>query len=345
MDGIDDKKIITAAILLFLLVLSFLLLKPILLSIIFGIILAFIFSPIYGRLYKWTKMKNVSAGLICLLLVILIIIPFWFLIPILIDQSLKIYLAAQQMDFVTPLQGVFPSLFNSAEFSSEIGSTIQSFVAKTTDYFLNTLSQLILNFPTMFLQLIVMFFTFYFTLRDKESLIEYVKSFSPFPKDVEEKLFNSSKNITTAMIYGQFIIGILQGVITGIGFFLFSVSNAMILTLLAIIAGIFPIIGTTIIWLPVVIYLLIAGNTFAAIGVILFGIIAGTIDNFIRPAFVSKRTNLNSSLVLVGMIGGIFLFGILGLILGPLILAYSTILLELYRKKKNQEIFFQTTKN
>lgn len=344
MDDIYFKKIMTAIILLALLVLSFLLLKPILLSIIFGILLAFVFSPLYSKLYKWTKMKNLSATLICLLLVIVIILPFWFLTPIFIDQSFKIYMSAQQMDFVTPLQSLFPSLFASEQFSIEIGATIQSFVAKLANYFVNGLSQIILNFPTIFLQLMVVFFTFYFTLRDKAMLVEYLKSFSPFPKEVEKKLFNSSKNITTSMLYGQFVIGILQGIIAGIGFLIFGVPNALTLALLAMLAGVFPIIGTTIIWIPVVIYLFMAGNAFSAIGVALFGVVASTVDNFIRPIFVSKRTNLNSSLVLIGMIGGLFLFGILGLILGPLILAYLIILLELYRNKRKPGIFLQQSK-
>jgi len=344
MDDIYFRKIMTAIILLALLVLSFLLLKPILLSIIFGILLAFIFSPLYNKVYLLTKMKNLSAMLICFLLVIVIVLPFWFLTPVFIDQSFKIYMAAQQMDFVTPLQSLFPSLLASEQFSIEIGSTIQSFVTKLANYFVNSLSQIILNFPTIFLQLMVVFFTFYFTLRDKKILVEYIKSFSPFPKEVEKKLFQSSKNLTTSMLYGQFIIGILQGLIAGIGFFIFGVPNAITLTLLAMLAGIFPIIGTTIIWVPTTIYLLMAGNTFSAIGVVLFGIIASTVDNFLRPIFVSKRTNLNSSVILIGMIGGLFLWGVLGLILGPLILAYMLILLELYRGKKKSKVFLEQDK-
>lgn len=339
MDNDYFKKILTAIILLVLLVLSFLLLKPILLSIVLGIILALIFSPIYNKLYKKTKSRNFSASLICIILVLVIMLPVWFLTPIFIDQSFKIYLSAQQMDFVTPLQSIFPSLFASAEFSAEIGATIHSFVTKFSIYFVNQLSQIILDFPIIFLQSLVVLFTFFFTLRDKGLLISYLESFSPFSKDVEKKLFESSKNITTSMLYGQFVIGIIQGIITGAGFLLFSVPNALVLSLLAIIAGIFPIIGTTVIWVPVVIYLFLAGNTFAAVGVIVFGIVSSVIDNFLRPAFVSKRTNMNSSLIFLGMIGGVFLFGILGLILGPLILAYLMILLDLYRNKKTQGIF------
>ena len=341
MDDIYFRKITTTIPLIVLVVLSFFLLKPILLSIILGLILAFVFTPVYDWVYKITKSRNISAILICLLLILLIVLPLWFFTPIIVDQSIKIYLASQQMDFVTPIKNIFPSLFASEEFSAEIGSIIYSFVTKATNSLMNSLSQLMLNFPTLFLQSLVVFFTFFFVLRDKEQLLSYIKSLLPFSKDVEKKLFESSKGITSSVIYGQIIIGIIQGLLVGLGFFIFGVPNALFLTLLACLAGVFPIIGTAIIWVPVVIYLLIAGNTFPAIGVIIFGLISSSLDNFIRPIIVSKRTQMHSSLVLIGMIGGLFLFGILGLILGPLILAYLLIILEIYRRKDVSGIFIQ----
>ncbi|MBL7059007.1 AI-2E family transporter [Candidatus Pacearchaeota archaeon] len=337
------RKISSLAILILLIVLSFFLLKPILLSIIFGILLAFIFSPIYDKFYNWTDMKNFSAFFMCLILIVLILIPFWFVTPILIDQSIKIYLTTQQMDFVSPLQTAFPSIFASPEFSAQIGAVIYSFVNDLGNYFVNAISNLIVNFPTLFLQTIVVFFIFFFVLRDKRGLINYLESISPFSKKIENELLKSSKGITISVLYGQVIVGIAQGIIAGIGFFLFGVSNAALLSILAVIAGIFPIIGTTIIWVPVAIYLLIAGNTFSAIGVMLFGILASSTDNFIRPLIVSRRTNLHSSIVLIGMVGGIFLFGIMGVILGPLILAYLLIILETFREKKQPSVFLPGT--
>lgn len=343
MEDIYFKKITITLILAVLLVLSFLLLKPILLSIIVGVILAIVLTPLYSKLNKTIKSKNIAAFLICLFLFMLIVLPLWFFTPILINQSFKIYFAAKQTDFVTPLKTIFPSLFASDEFSAEIGSVIYSFVTGSANYFVNLLSQLILNFPTLFLQFLVAFFTLFFVLRDKEKIIDYVKSLMPFSKEIEKKLFESSKGITISVIYGQVLIGIIQGLIVGVGFLIFNVPNALVLTLLACLAGIFPIIGTTIVWLPVLIYLFVAGNIFPAIGIGIFGFISTTIDNFVRPAFVSKRTDMHPLLILVGMVGGLFLFGILGFILGPLIIAYVLIIIEIYRKKGSVRIFTQSS--
>lgn len=328
------KKITTAIILGVLVVLSFFLLKKLLLSIIMGIILAFIFSPIYDFLYKRIKSKDVCAMIICCLLLIIIILPLWYLTPVMVNQSIKIYISSQQIDFITPLKNFFPSLFTSETFSNEIGSALHSFVTKTTNAMMNSFSKLILNFPTLFLQMLVALFTFYFVMRDKEALVSYIESLSPFSKDVEKRLFNSSKEITVSVLYGQIILGIVQGIVAGIGYFLFGVPNALLLTLLTCFAGIFPIIGTSVVWVPIVIYLMIAGEPISALGVTVFGIASFIIENFIKPIYISKRTHLNSSIILIGMVGGIFMFGILGIILGPLILSYLIIVLEIYRNKK-----------
>jgi len=345
MDDTYFKKIITAIILILLIVLSFFLLKPILLSIIVGFILAFAFTPVYNWLNKRIKSKNLCSFLICFLLILLIVLPLWFLTPILINQSVKFYLVFQKIDFITPIKNLFPSLFASEEFSVELGSVIQSFVTKAANSLMNSFSQLILNFPTLFLQFLVSFFTFFFVLKDKEKLISYIQSLLPFSQDVEKKLFKSSKEITSSVIYGQIIIGMVQGIFAGLGFFIFGVPNALLLTLLASLAGIFPIIGPFVVWVPVAIYLFIEGNTFSALGVVFFGLIASTMDNLLRPIFISKMTKMHPALILIGMIGGFFLFGVLGFILGPLIIAYLLIVLEIYRNKKIPGILIQQSQN
>ena len=341
MEEIYLKRVLSVLIFVALLVLTIFIIKPIALSIISGLILAFIFVPVYERLNKIIKNKNISAGLIVFFLTVLIIVPLWFLTPMVLNQSIKIFISSQNIDYPKIIETIFPSVLGVEEFSREVGSILSSFTTKMTNSVMNSISALILNSPIILLQLLVVFFTFFFVMRDKERFVAYIKSLLPFSKEIETKFFKSSRDITMSVIYGQFIIGIIQGIIAGIGFFIFGVPNALFLTLIACIAGIFPIIGTTIIWIPVAIYLLVAGNGFDATGVLIFGTLSSTVDNFLRPLIVSKRTKLEPSVIIIGMIGGVFFFGILGLILGPLVLAYLLILLELYRKEADISPFLQ----
>jgi len=338
MENDYTKKITTAIILIILLVLSFFLLKPIIMAIILGIILAFIFTPVYDFVFKYIKRKNITALLMCFLLIGLIVVPLWYVFPVAINQSIKFYMNSQDLDFVTPLKTIFPSIFESEKFSNEIGLALHSFVTKTTSSLMNSLSNVILNFPTLFLKLLVTFFTFFFVLRDKEDIIEYIKSLMPFSKEVENRLFKSSKDLTISILYGQVLLGMIQGITAGIGFFIFGVPNALLLTIIAAVAGIFPIIGSVIVWVPVAIYLFISGNTVSALGVVMFGLIASVIEALFKPIFISRRAKMNVSLVLFGMVGGILFFGLLGIILGPLILAYLFIVIEAYRDKKLPEV-------
>ena len=334
MDEAYFKKITSTILVVVLIIISFLVIKPILMAIIMGLILAFIFNPIYEWVYRKTKSPNLSATLISIFLALLILLPIWFLTPIMIDQSLKAYFSVQEIDFVGPLKSIFPSIFASEAFAQDVGTIIQSFVTKSINSLTGAFANLISEFPKLLLQLLVVLFTFYFVLRDKEELINYIKSLLPFSKDVERKLFNQTRGITFSVLYGQVVVGILQGLIAGAGFFLFGVTNALVLTILAAIVGIFPIIGPALVWIPVMIYSLAVGNTFQALGVTVFGLVASTIDNILRPLIVSQRTSMPPSLVLIGMIGGFFFLGILGFILGPLILAYLLIILEIYRNKR-----------
>lgn len=342
MDKEYFKKITSTGIILVLLVLAFFLLKPILLTIILAIILAFLVNPLYLRIKKLIKSSNLSAFIICILLAFLIITPVWFLTPILLNQSFQFYLGVQQIDFITPLTHFFPNLFASETFSQEVGSTISSFVSKLTNSIVNLIADLIRNFPRLFLQLLILFFTFFFVLKDKNKIINYVRSILPFSKKIEEKLFKSSRGITVSIIYGQVVLGTLQGLLVGVGFFIFHVKNALFLTILAGLAGIFPIVGTTIIWVPVAIYLFAIGDIFSAIGIVLFGLIAAGLDNFVKPVFISRRIDLHPALLLIGMVGGMLLLGLVGVILGPLILAYLLIILEMYRDKRSKSIFRET---
>ena len=192
--------------------------------------------------------------------------------------------------------------------------------------------------------MIVVFATFFFVLRDNKEILSYLTTLTPFSKEIENKLIKSSKDITLSVIYGQIVIGFVQGLVAGIGFLIFGVPNMIFLTLLAIFAGILPIVGPAIVWIPVAIYLLVAGNTLAAFGVTFFGIISVVIDNLLRPFFISRSSKMHPLLSLLGMIGGFFFFGILGFILGPLILAYVIIILEIYRGKEMQGFLLNTKK-
>lgn len=328
------NNIVVAVVSIILLVLSFLLLKPILMSIIFGFVLVFIFSPIYNLIHKKIKSKNLCATIVTIILILLISALLIFLVPVVIKESVTLFTSAQTVDFVVPIQNLLKSFEGASSIAIQTDTILHSFITEFTSSLINSISNFLKDFPIIFLQLTVVFFTFFFVIRDKEDFVGYVKTILPFPKDVQDRLFKATKEVTASVLYGQLIIGFIQGITAGIGFFLFGVPNPLLFTILAIFAGILPIVGPFIVWVPMAIVLFVTGNTVATIGVTIFGIASSVVDNFLRPIIIAKRLTMNSLLVMLGFIGGILFFGVMGLILGPLIIAYLLIFLEVYRNKK-----------
>lgn len=337
----DFQKLSAFVLIGVLVVLAFFILKPIIISLITGLIFGLVFIPVYNFVHKRVKNKNLSASIVCLLLVVCIILPLWFLIPVLLNQSIQIFLLSQQMDFVTPIKSLFPSLFISEQISSQLTGVLNSFITNLTSGAMNVVAGLLLNFPIILLQILVVLFVFFFTLRDSEEMVVYLQSILPFSKDVEKKIFRSSKDITFSIIYGQILIGIAQGILTGLGFYLLGIPNALFLGVLSAIFGVIPLIGPALIWIPVAIFTLIGGSFGVTAGVLLIGLLNLLFENSLKPMLISKRTNVHPVVILLGMVGGVFFFGFVGFILGPLVLAYLIIVLEIYRGKKPTGLLIQ----
>ena len=203
-------------------------------------------------------------------------------------------------------------------------------------YFITLLQEL----PSLLLNLAVVLFVFFFALRDQENLKEFISGISPFRKDKEAILVTRFKDITSSIIYGYIIVGILQGLALGLGLLIFGVPRALILTILGIFASMLPMVGPWFVWVPVAIGLFLTGKIGFAIAFSIYCLFfVSTIDNILRPYIVSRKTGVSSVVVLVGMIGGLFVFNILGLILGPLILSYLLLFLKAYKDGTLSDMF------
>jgi len=180
-------------------------------------------------------------------------------------------------------------------------------------------------------------------LRDSDKLKEFIKGISPITRSREKILVKNFKEITYSIVYGNVIVGIVQGIVCGIGFWIFGIKNAIALSAIAIFLAILPVAGVFIIWIPIAIYLFAQGNIPLAATFVLYNVlIVSNVDNLLRAYIVSKSSNLSTLFALISSIGGLFAFGVIGLILGPLIFAYFIILLDLYREKNLLSLFYET---
>jgi predicted PurR-regulated permease PerM len=321
-------------------VLSFLIFQPVILSVLFALVVAYTFYPLYKRVLSIIRERNISALIICIGVFLIIFLAIWFLTPIILDQIFKIYQYTQTTDVVGIIANALIRPLTSPEAASKIALSLNSLVNQGANALLSQLTNIIIELPNILFQLAILIFVFFFALRDGDKFVAYLKSLSPLGREAESVFIKSFRDMTYTVIYSHIIVGIAQGLVLGLGLLIFGVPNALFYTLLACFFSVLPIVGAWLVWIPIVIYLFGIGQTGNAIGLLLYSaIIVSWMDNILRPLFVSRKTKMNSGIVLVSMIGGLIVFGALGLLLGPLIIAYLMIVLDLYRQNKFKDIF------
>lgn len=329
------KRGLVVATILGIFIMTFLVLAPIILPIVFGLLFAYIFSPVYKSIYSRLGWKNLSAFIFIIAMIFLVVGPIIYFAPILVEQIFDTYSTIQNFDLTA-----FLSKFMDKELTEIFASNLNNVLGNFFSSFLSQFTNLLVNLPSFLLQVVVFFFTFFFAVRDSDKLNKYVSSLSPFSKSTEEKFLKEFRAITNAIVFGQVLIGIIQGLVLGAGLFLLGVPKALALSVIAGLVSIIPILGSWLVWLPTGILLLITGKTFSGVFLLLYGaIFVSSIDNFIRPYLLSRGSNLPIVISVIGTIGGLYFFGLIGLVLGPLILAYSIIIIEFYREGKLDELF------
>jgi predicted PurR-regulated permease PerM len=323
-------------------VLAGVIIRSMIYSLVLAVLLAYILYPVYRWILKIVRYPNLAAMIVCLLLLLIVLAPLIFIFSALINQIINVYLGMQKINFQEFFATNIPL---NSDLVNMIGSYLNNSLPKIIGLFIGKLSDFVMSIPVLLIQAFVVFFVFFFCLRDGERALLYLKSMSPFSKEVEDKFFRKFKDITNSVLLGQVVVGVVQGLTAGIGYFIFGVHNALFLTLLTILVATIPIIGAWLVWVPVDFYLFTMGDKGAGIGLLIYGLfIVSWIDNIVRPLIVSKRTDINSAIVVVGMLGGLFEFGIVGMIIGPLILGYILLVLEIYRKKSAENVFLKEVK-
>ena len=164
----DFKKLLIMVLLFTLAVLVFLIIKPIFLSIVLGLLLAYIFRPLYRLVYRYIPEKNTSAGLVSLMAIIIILVPIWFIIPIIIQQLFEIFRFTQTLDVQKFVSAFFSGY--SDQFANQLTVSLNSVISKVSSTMLSSLTDFLFNIPSLLLGLFIVAFVFFFTMRDGDKL-------------------------------------------------------------------------------------------------------------------------------------------------------------------------------
>jgi predicted PurR-regulated permease PerM len=199
------------------------------------------------------------------------------------------------------------------------------------------MSVLFSSFVKILLSVFVSLVAFYFFLKDGGRLKKYFIELSPLNDRDDEFIVSQLELSVSAVIKGNLTIGLIQGLLTGIGFTIFGVPNAVLWGGVASVAAFIPGVGTSLVIAPAVIFLFFTGNAFNSVGLLAWGSTAvGLIDNFLAPKLVGRGMKLHTLAVFIAVLGGITFFGPLGIILGPLAVSVCLALIDIYFSLRNK---------
>jgi len=330
-----NQKLESTTFLFFLLVVSIgfiFLLKPFFGTIFWACAITIIFFPLQQKLLKKFKGRvNLSALITLIACILIVILPLAFLTSSVIREGSEIYQKLQSGE-IDPAQQIekvrtaFPAFQNLLDrFDIDITKIKES----SLEAIMNSgkfLAQKAISFGqdtfTLLLNICLMLYLTFFLLRDGTQLIELLIRALPLGDARERLLFAKFGEVTRATIKGNLVVASVQGSLGGLIFWALGIPGALLWGVLMAIASLIPAVGPALIWAPVAVYLVAAGENTHAIILTAFGVgVIGIVDNILRPILVGRDTKLPDYVVLLSTLGGLGLFGINGFVIGPLIAA------------------------
>ncbi len=315
-------------------------------AIILALLIASAFYPLYARVKKLLKGEERGASMLMTIFIFLVlVIPVGGFVGTLSNEAFDFYrrsrdavsllkiqqilegdsIWAQRIRKVGDLTGIEVNPETLEELATALGKNVGLFLSKQ----LRSMASNLLNFLIHFF---LMMLIVYYIFRDGERLKNYISELLPFPMEQQELVVSKFREMARAVIVGNGLNGIIQGIIGGFGFFFFGLGSPFLWGTLIGFMAFLPFIGASIVYVPAFIILILQGQTGTAIGFLVYnGAYSLIMEYLFKPRMIGKCMRMNSLLVFIGILGGIKLFGILGIIYGPLIMTIFITLAELYR--------------
>jgi predicted PurR-regulated permease PerM len=315
-------------------------------AIILALLIASAFYPLYAWVKKLLKGEERGASMLMTIFIFLVlVIPVGGFVGTLSNEAFDFYrrsrdavsllkiqqilegdsIWAQRIRRVGELTGIEVNPETIEELATELGRNVGHFLYNQLRSIASKSLDILIHF---FLMMLIVYYVF----RDGERLKNYISELLPFPMEQQELLVSKFREMARAVIVGNGLNGIIQGIIGGFGFFFFGLGSPFLWGTLIGFMAFLPFIGASIVYVPAFIILILQGKTGTAIGFLFYnGAYSIIMEYLFKPRMIGKGMRMNALLVFIGILGGIKLFGILGIIYGPLIMTIFITLAELYR--------------
>ena len=309
-----------------------------------AIFLAGIFSalsyPLYHRFEKWFKGRRSLASIATLLLIVFVVLlPLAGLLGIVTAEAIKVGEAVKpwvqkqlaEPDAITHAFKSLPFYDRIEPYRNWILQKAGEMVGGISGFLIERLQSVTLGTVNFLFMFFIMLYTMFFFLMDGDKLIEKILYYLPLEDQDERRILNKFTSVTRATLKGTAVIGLLQGLLAGAAFAVVGIDGAVFWGAIMAVLSFIPGIGSALVWGPAVIILAATGHIAKAIGLGVFcAAVVGSIDNFLRPILVGRDTEMHELMILFGTLGGIVMFGVVGVIIGPIIAALFVTVWDIY---------------
>lgn len=346
------QKTVPFVIFLLALFLFFKIIEPMITIFLSSILVTYMFYPLYKRVRKRISNQPISIILTILVIAIVLLLPFSYIVFEVTQQSFEFYNSLSSNIAKGALFGFgctsadskFCSLINNIEkFSAQSLSKIgfDKHLHKLLPRLQEILTNYLIEIPLAILNGGFILFISYFLFKDGGKIIAKIVDWLPMRKKTIQKLMCKFKTVTHAVVFGQLFVAFAQGIVALIGFYFFGVPLPIFWGVITAFFALIPVVGTAIIWLPASLYLVLSGYivqdyiTIAkGVGLFVYGaLIISTMDNILRVKIIEAKADVNPIIVIAGVIGGVNLFGVIGLFLGPILLPLLMTYFETFRER------------
>ncbi|MBK3332757.1 AI-2E family transporter [Persephonella atlantica] len=332
----------------FFLFLGYLLFEPFLKVIVLSVLITVIFYPLYAKIEKKIKSKILSSLLMTLLVFLFIIIPSITLIAFFVNQIISIYpviieniskyrdveILIKELPVISKIYTIIESSLKSLNVNVDIGDAIRGLVNEFVSFVIQQGKGIFLDVTLLVVGIAIMLVTIFFLFKDGVHLYNRIYSIIPLSDKDKTFLISKSYNAIQGVVLGSVLTAIAQGILSFIGYFAIGLEMSYFWAFITFIAAFIPVGGASLIWVPVAVYTLFTKGFLTAFLFSIYGtLVISTIDNIIKPVVIGDKTNIHPMILVFAILGGLNIFGFIGIFLAPIIVVMIDNMLLLFREK------------
>ncbi|WP_336363523.1 AI-2E family transporter [Halalkalicoccus salilacus] len=306
-------------------------LLPYLQYVLFGVVFAYVLFPVQRRLERYVR-PTIAAIVVVVITLLVVLIPLVYVIRVAVQQSLGVVRSIRRERFdVETIEEVLETDEYSVDLVALYDSNQDRIATGIQEITMGAID-LVGSLPSMFIGLTVTLFVLFALLRDGDRLVAWFEWVLPIDDGTLEELRIGLDQIMWASVVGNVAVAAIQAVMLGIGLAIAGVPAIVFLTVATFVLTLLPLVGAFGIWIPAAVYLVTVGRPTAGVAMAVYGLFVTFSDSYLRPALIGRTSAFNSAIIVVGIFGGLVVFGAVGLFIGPVVLGGAKLTLDCFAR-------------